>query len=49
MLELLTQPDIKQRIEEKKHLILPRTWWSGEKKLVESLEIIEEIKYDASA
>ncbi|NQT71174.1 MAG: NAD-dependent epimerase/dehydratase family protein [Chloroflexi bacterium] len=49
MLELLTQPDIKQRIEEKKHLILPRTWWSGEKKLVESLEIIEEIKYEASA
>lgn len=49
MLELLTQAEIKQRIEEKKHLILPRTWWSGEKKLVESLEIIEEIKYEASA
>jgi len=49
MLELLTQGEIKQRIEEKKHLILPRTWWSGEKKLVERLEVIEEIKYDASA
>ncbi|MBT4511379.1 MAG: hypothetical protein HOC20_04110, partial [Chloroflexi bacterium] len=47
MLELLTQPEIKQRIEEKKHLILPRTWWSGEKKIVSSLEIMEEIKYEA--
>ena len=49
MLKLLTQPEIKQRIEEKKHLILPRTWWSGEKKLVESLEIIEEIKYEVGS
>ncbi len=40
--ELLTQPEIKQRIEEKKHLILPRTWWSGKKKVV---EVIEEIQY----
>ncbi|MCP3683591.1 MAG: hypothetical protein GY861_12965, partial [bacterium] len=47
MLELLTQPEIKQRIEEKKHLILPRTWWSGEKKIVESLEVMEETKYEA--
>lgn len=47
MLELLTQPHIKQRIEEKKHLILPRTWWSGKKKIVESLEVIEEITYRA--
>lgn len=46
MLELLTQPHIKQRIEEKKHLILPRTWWSGMKKEVEPLEVIEEIKYE---
>lgn len=43
MLELLTQPQIKQRIEEKKHLILPRTWWSGMKKEV---EVIEEIRYE---
>lgn len=49
MLELLTQPEIKQRIEEKKHLILPRTWWSGEKKIVENLEIIEEIKFEAGS
>lgn len=46
MLKLLTQPEIKRRIEEKKHLILPRTWWSGLKKEVETLEIIEEIKYE---
>jgi len=46
MLELLIQPQVKERIEEKKHLILPRTWWSGIKKQVETLEIIEEIKYE---
>ena len=48
MLELLTQPHIKQRIEEKKHLILPRTWWSGKKKVVESLEVVEEITFEAT-
>jgi len=41
MFELLTQPQIKKRIEEKKHLILPRTWWSGEKKEVERLELVK--------
>lgn len=46
MLELLTQPKIKERIEQKKHLILPRTWWSGIKKEVETIEIVEEIKYE---
>jgi len=45
MLELLTQPHIKQRIEEKKQIILPRTWWSGKKKVVDSLEVVEEITY----
>ena len=49
MLELLTQPHIKERIEEKKHLILPRTWWSGIKKQVETLEVLEEIKYEPSS
>ena len=44
MLELLTTNEIKQRIEERKHLILPRTWWSGKKKIV---EVVEEIKYEA--
>ena len=48
MFELLTQPQVKERIEEKKHLILPKTWWSGIKKQVETLEIIEEIKYEPS-
>jgi len=37
--ELLIQPRIKQRIEEKEHLVLPRTWWSGVKKEVERLEL----------
>ena len=49
MLELLTQPDIKQRIQEKKHLILPKTWWSGVKKVVETLEVIEETKYEPAS
>ncbi|MGD9015729.1 MAG: NAD-dependent epimerase/dehydratase family protein [Candidatus Omnitrophota bacterium] len=40
--ELLSQRDIKERIKEKKHLILPKTWWSGIKKEVERLELIEE-------
>lgn len=48
MLDLLTQPHVKERIEEKKHLILPKTWWSGMKKQVETLEIIEELKYEPS-
>lgn len=42
MLDLLTQPHIKERIEEKRHLILPRTWWSGRKKQVETLEVVDE-------
>ncbi len=46
MFELLTKPEIKQRIEERRHLILPRTWWSGKKKVV---EVIEEIKYQAGS
>lgn len=47
--ELFIRPEIKARIEEKKHLILPKTWWSGLKKEVERLELIdleEEIKED---
>ncbi|RLC93729.1 MAG: NAD-dependent dehydratase [Chloroflexi bacterium] len=46
MLELLTQPHIKARLEENKHLILPRTWWSGFKRPVETLEVVEEVKYE---
>ena len=41
MFELLTQPNIKSRIEEKKHHIIPKTWWSGEKRKVETIEIFE--------
>ena len=41
MFEVLTQPEIKERIEEKKHLILPKTWWSGVKRQVERLELID--------
>lgn len=41
MFKLLTQPEIKKRIEEKKHHIIPKTWWSGEKRKVETIEIFE--------
>jgi nucleoside-diphosphate-sugar epimerase len=41
MLDLLTQSHIKERIEEKQHLILPKTWWSGQKKQVKTLEVVE--------
>lgn len=34
MFELLTRPEIKSRVEQKKHLVLPRTWWSGAKRVV---------------
>jgi len=41
MFELLTKPEVEARIEEKKHLILPKTWWSGVKKEVERLELLD--------
>jgi UDP-sulfoquinovose synthase len=41
MFRLLTEPQIRKRIEEKKHLIVPSTWWSGQKRKVERLELIE--------
>lgn len=40
--ELLSQRHIRERIEEKEHLILPKTWWSGVKKEVERLELIDD-------
>jgi UDP-sulfoquinovose synthase len=40
--ELLIQPENKARIEQKRHLILPRTWWSGMKRQVETLEVLDE-------
>lgn len=41
MFRLLTKPEIKKRIEEKSHVILPKTRWSGEKKDMKVLEVIE--------
>ena len=41
MFKLLTQPEIKRRIEEKDHVILPKTMWSGKKKNMKVLEVIE--------
>jgi len=42
MFELLMRPEISERIEQKKHLILPKTWWSGEKRRVETIEALTE-------
>jgi UDP-sulfoquinovose synthase len=39
MFELLTQPKIKERIESKKHVILPKTTWGGQKR---DMEVFEE-------
>ena len=39
MLELLNQDHIKKRIDEKKHVIMPKTRWSGEKKESGVLEV----------
>lgn len=41
MFKLLTRPAIKRRIEEKAHVILPKTRWSGEKKESDILEIYQ--------
>lgn len=41
MFKLLTQPEQKKRIYEKSHLILPKTRWSGEKKEMKVLEVID--------
>jgi len=41
MFKLLTKPQIKKRIEEKKHHIIPKTWWSGDKRRAETIEILE--------
>ncbi|OVE76452.1 hypothetical protein BVX97_00910 [bacterium E08(2017)] len=39
--KLLTQPEISKRIEEKKHVILPKTTWGGQKK---EMDVLEEYK-----
>jgi len=41
MFELFLTPQIRSRIEERKHVIIPRTWWSGVKRQVERLELLD--------
>ena len=41
MFELLTQPHIKERIKKLAHVIMPVTWWSGEKRVPEVIEVLE--------
>lgn len=41
MFELFLTPEVKARIEERKHVIIPKTWWSGVKKEVERLELMD--------
>ncbi len=41
MMKLLTTPEIKSRIEQKAHVIMPRTRWSGEKKEMKVVEVID--------
>jgi|GEM_PF-50277 len=41
MLDLLTEEEMKKRIEEKKHVITPRTRWNGEKGKMDVLEEYE--------
>jgi UDP-sulfoquinovose synthase len=42
MFELLTQPHIRKQIQQAMYHIIPRTWWSGEHRRVETIEILEE-------
>jgi len=41
MYELFLTDKVKSRIEERKQVIMPKTWWSGEKKEVERLELLD--------
>ena len=41
MFDLLTTPEIKERIAQKAHVIMPKTWWSGEKRESGTLEVYE--------
>jgi len=41
MFNLLLQPEVKERILEKKHLIIPKTRWSGEKKESRRLALMD--------
>lgn len=42
MFELLTQPHIRKRIQQAMYHIVPRTWWSGEHRRVETVEMLED-------
>ena len=33
--------EVKLRINERKQVIIPKTWWSGEKKEVQRLELMD--------
>ncbi len=41
MFELFLTDEVRKRIEERKHVIMPKTWWSGVKKEVERLELLD--------
>ncbi|MCP4149293.1 MAG: NAD-dependent epimerase/dehydratase family protein, partial [bacterium] len=41
MFKVMTRPEVKSRIEEKKHVILPKTMWNGKKKEMKVLEVID--------
>ena len=41
MFELLRTPEISERIAQKAHVIMPKTWWSGDKKESGTLEVYE--------
>ena len=38
-LKLLTEPHITNRLEQVKDLVMPETWWSGDKKIPETIDI----------
>jgi nucleoside-diphosphate-sugar epimerase len=42
MFELLTQPHIRTRIQQSMYHIVPRTWWSGAHRKVETIELLDE-------
>lgn len=41
MFELLLHSEIRKRIEEKEHVIMPKTFWSGQKKQPDVIEVYE--------
>jgi len=42
MFELLTQPHIRRRIQQSMYHIVPRTWWSGDHRRVETIEVLDD-------